>query len=499
MYNYVYNGSAFCAAGITYPNFMLGNGNSISYNYSLSLICERIKNDIVLTDKFDDFAASSFEIDYLTWSRNSHQLDVILATTKFVVFSDVNWYQDPGGGYPYSSNDFYVYNVDDYNTIGLRDIFINSVYLDIFEVEIVNQINKEYSTNFDEYVYDYLTSDYMSWYINENGGITISIPEFSEFDIPYSKIKDLLTPYGQTLINSLGISTEVQNNTSLKHGNTIGNIMNYSAYTTDGTNLYYAGGENGYDWRLSKSSDKNLTNAERINQDYTDWVLYYDGWIYYRTASDDNCLYKIKPDGSGKTKLTDSKTARINIDNGKLYFRQNGAFYEMNTDGSGKRVLVNDNCYGSFVTDGKLYYLSDDSCSVIQYDILTGEKNWYDPNYVGYKIKYFTVDSQRGLIYSIADSSTGESAFRCISLRGGGKADIHGDGFKAYSFNLDDENIYLACELNGKSVFAVIDISTFKVTAEYDYPVIQREFYIIGDMIYYFDKDGAVYKMAKPV
>lgn len=509
MYDYVYDGNSFCTAGIMYPRFVLGNDSSQSYANSLNAIC----NDVYILvnkDDYDAFAADSYESGYLIGSGIEHNLSVKLVTKEFVVFNDVICSQNPGG-YTYSIDDYYLFDINSQRRISLDDIFLNNNCKEIFAEVIINSINQnpdEYFSYATESVPDYLDEERLAWYINESGGITIVFPPlylkprlygWSEFDIPYSKIKDLLTPYGQTLINSLGISTEVQNNTSLKHGNTIGNIMNYSAYTTDGTNLYYAGGENGYDWRLSKSSDKNLTNAERINQDYTDWVLYYDGWIYYRTASDDNCLYKIKPDGSGKTKLTDSKTARINIDNGKLYFRQNGAFYEMNTDGSGKRVLVNDNCYGSFVTDGKLYYLSDDSCSVIQYDILTGEKNWYDPNYVGYKIKYFTVDSQRGLIYSIADSSTGESAFRCISLRGGGKADIHGDGFKAYSFNLDDENIYLACELNGKSVFAVIDISTFKVTAEYDYPVIQREFYIIGDMIYYFDKDGAVYKMAKPV
>lgn len=516
MYDYLYNGDWFCTAGMTYPKFTMINESDNDYAGVLNSICSDLKNSINFRNP-DEFAAEVFDICFMSedaaycpnMGGRTHRLFVELVTQKFAVFYD-SYSNREAGGQGYGSDAYYMYDIYRNYRIELDDLFTDG-YNEVFAEEIIKQINQnpdEYFSNAVQSVPGYLNADNLSWYINENGGVTLTFPQeylkprmagISEFDIPYSKIKDLLTPYGQTMINSLGISTDAQHDSSLKHGNTIGNIMNYSAYTTDGTNLYYAGGENGYDWRLSKSSDKNLTNAERINQDYTDWVLYYDGWIYYRTASDDNCLYKIKPDGSGKTKLTDSKTARINIDNGKLYFRQNGAFYEMNTDGSGKRVLVNDNCYGSFVTDGKLYYLSDDSCSVIQYDILTGEKNWYDPNYVGYKIKYFTVDSQRGLIYSIADSSTGESAFRCISLRGGGKADIHGDGFKAYSFNLDDENIYLACELNGKSVFAVIDISTFKVTAEYDYPVIQREFYIIGDMIYYFDKDGAVYKMAKPV
>jgi hypothetical protein len=53
-----------------------------------------------------------------------------------------------------------------------------------------------------------------------------------------------------------------------------------------------------------------------------------NGWIYYSNASDGNKLYKIKVDGTSKTKLNDIATSCINVvDNWIFYSGEFSAYY----------------------------------------------------------------------------------------------------------------------------------------------------------------------------
>jgi predicted small secreted protein len=57
-------------------------------------------------------------------------------------------------------------------------------------------------------------------------------------------------------------------------------------------------------------------------------------WVYYRNTSDNFKLYKVKTDGSKKTKVGDVRTDCFNISDGWIYYDNfEGGFYKIKTDG----------------------------------------------------------------------------------------------------------------------------------------------------------------------
>ncbi len=77
-----------------------------------------------------------------------------------------------------------------------------------------------------------------------------------------------------------------------------------------------------------------------------------DGWIYY--IYKDN-LYKRKPDWTEKTKVSESKMARIYISGDWIYFQDSwdgGNLFKMKTDGTG-HIKISDDQIGSFTVSGQ--------------------------------------------------------------------------------------------------------------------------------------------------
>ena len=72
-------------------------------------------------------------------------------------------------------------------------------------------------------------------------------------------------------------------------------------------------------------------------------------WIYYSNFSDGGKLYKIKVDGTSKTKLTDEKLFYINVIGDWIYYQSSSlspeydfGFYKIKTDGSQKCKILNE-------------------------------------------------------------------------------------------------------------------------------------------------------------
>jgi len=85
-----------------------------------------------------------------------------------------------------------------------------------------------------------------------------------------------------------------------------------------------------------------------------------DGWIYY--SSNDDCFYRIREDGTGKTKLSDSRAAFINIVGDWIYYNyfihdvKRTGIYKMRTDGSDETLVIDDWASYLTVSDGWIYY-----------------------------------------------------------------------------------------------------------------------------------------------
>lgn len=85
----------------------------------------------------------------------------------------------------------------------------------------------------------------------------------------------------------------------------------------------------------------------------SEFFLYGD-WIYYHNFTDDNKLYKIKIDGTEKTKVSDEKfcnyffNGQLIIDDGWIYYVKHnsedqlfeGKLYKMRTDGSDNQLII---------------------------------------------------------------------------------------------------------------------------------------------------------------
>ena len=85
------------------------------------------------------------------------------------------------------------------------------------------------------------------------------------------------------------------------------------------------------------------------------------GWIYYR-SNDGGRIYKVRTDGSERTKLNDESSSYINVVDGWIYYVKGyefgGRIYRMRTNGS-ERTKLNDesSSYYINVVDGWIYYV----------------------------------------------------------------------------------------------------------------------------------------------
>lgn len=505
VYEYTVDGVEISTVGVMYTEYEGSDSHIVD---SLNMISKELKK------KYDDMDRESFVMDAFnlkdeysgTPSYDVKTIRAMSVDSSVAQFEcDLSHAEYAGFGYPIKKYHLYDMTFDEPIERTFQEIFLNSVKDKIYEVicEHIKANPSAYIDNCYDSLYNTVYSDDMTWYFNSEGDLVVSFmpwiitaarTEIHEEIIPYSDISEYFSNYGKRTFVKYD-----PDNKGYPHGNTIGNIMNYSAYTSDSKdniNIYYAGGEDGYSWHLCYVTPSAYDEGT-ITDDYTDSVLYYDGWIYYRTYSDNNCLYRIKPDRTQKTKLSSSKVSRFNIDRGKLYFRENDVFCEANLDGSGKRVIINSPCYGSFVTDGCVYYLTSDSTGVICYNIDSGTSVTYNILNASYQIKFFTVED--GYIYLSAEGLYGDDAVAKYSIYYDYLEDgISFNGLKVYSFNMNNDYIYAAVNSNGTDQLLKISKSDFSNNTSYYGISITREFDIIGRTIYYFDEDGTAYQTELP-
>jgi len=87
-------------------------------------------------------------------------------------------------------------------------------------------------------------------------------------------------------------------------------------------------------------------------------------WIYYRNPSDNNCLYKIRKDGTGAVKMSDDFCSYINVVGDWVYYNKfidvgdfgSGSLFKVGIDGNGgTKINDDDACYIN-VIDAWIYY-----------------------------------------------------------------------------------------------------------------------------------------------
>ena len=176
--------------------------------------------------------------------------------------------------------------------------------------------------------------------------------------------------------STFGSSIKQLNSTASKLFDLSGEFL-----ATDGTYLYYAvnntilnTAENGiYKIAIDSSSEENPTPT-KLCSDKAKYLVYYDGYIYYSNASQNNHLYRISVNASNGTGslLWEEKVEYIICDDGVLYFNSSNTVLGISTASAVYKYVISSNkaikltCdNGKYLTkvDAFIYYVNVDAVS----------------------------------------------------------------------------------------------------------------------------------------
>lgn len=101
-----------------------------------------------------------------------------------------------------------------------------------------------------------------------------------------------------------------------------------------------------------------------------------DGWIYYRNNSDNGRIYKIRVDGSDRTKVNEDDSSCLNVVGEWIYYRNNsdnGSIYKIHVDGSTRTKIHGVDATSICVVGDMIFYYELGKEKGGVYDLLTGE------------------------------------------------------------------------------------------------------------------------------
>jgi Tol biopolymer transport system component len=108
----------------------------------------------------------------------------------------------------------------------------------------------------------------------------------------------------------------------------------------DGEWIYYSDSADKYRLYKMKTDGSDRT---RVSNDTCGYLNVLGDWVYYKNDSQNGKLYKIKTDGTQVKELTDSKSSYINIVEGWVYYMKNvdNKFspFKIRVDGTDKQGL----------------------------------------------------------------------------------------------------------------------------------------------------------------
>jgi len=151
--------------------------------------------------------------------------------------------------------------------------------------------------------------------------------------------------------------TKIYDNVKSRSGYIIGTISNlYATPNMLYFNLHQYEGEDNGIYKM----DINGVKMDLLNGECCVYTNYGDKWIYYRQFGNLD-IYKMKYDGSERTKLSETKNTKIdanfsmNVAGNWIYFCENG-LYKMKIDGTEKAIISDDDCEQINVLGDWIYF-----------------------------------------------------------------------------------------------------------------------------------------------
>src|SRR5690606_18564397 len=127
-------------------------------------------------------------------------------------------------------------------------------------------------------------------------------------------------------------------------------------------------------------------DGQRVNGQNTETVIahdqassltLYNDWLYYINHSDEGRIYRIRTDGTDKTKLSDEAAHHLTVSDGQIYFikdlkekkksnnkkekeevREAGPILKLSIQGGKSEQLIEEKAEGLVVANNWLYYLN---------------------------------------------------------------------------------------------------------------------------------------------
>ncbi|WP_432664426.1 DUF5050 domain-containing protein [Wukongibacter baidiensis] len=111
--------------------------------------------------------------------------------------------------------------------------------------------------------------------------------------------------------------------------------------------------------------DENSSNISLLSNEKMRHITITDDWIFYTNPIDSNKLYKVKKDGTKKTKITnDNLPIGFMIDGDWIYYTnhgERGRKYKIKVDGSNRSIIKNEPIFSLSVNKGWIYFVKGDS------------------------------------------------------------------------------------------------------------------------------------------
>ena len=166
---------------------------------------------------------------------------------------------------------------------------------------------------------------------------------------------------GSSEESSDGDSIEVSSETVVNsRGNTTGNISNNALVASQGEWIYYC--DISDDQKLYKVKTDG-TGKTKLSNDMSSYVNVIGDWIYYLSIDGDIGIYKIKTDGTEKTRIgEEAMGVYLNVIGGWIYYSEwsdeKGNLYKMKTDGTDRTKLNDDQSDYINVVGDRVYYIN---------------------------------------------------------------------------------------------------------------------------------------------
>ncbi|HEX2927919.1 MAG TPA: DUF5050 domain-containing protein [Ruminiclostridium sp.] len=162
-----------------------------------------------------------------------------------------------------------------------------------------------------------------------------------------------------------GIPAAAASTVSMEEGNTDGNIYNFGMVTQKGSWVYFRNDLNG---KLSRMNPDG-TGVTVLSSDLPEEINVVGDWVYYNADIQNGNvynvnIYKVKTDGTHRTRLTSNRQSRlIKVIGSWIYYYSEGAtstVYKMKTDGSSKTKVYGGNIH-SITVSGDWIFFNEES------------------------------------------------------------------------------------------------------------------------------------------